>query len=108
MPSLRSEVCHFLFTSSQPKLIALGPKTDVLEALLRRVDGLEAKLKEKNHEQPSALGEAVEMNAALPSISPTDLTEHPEKQPVVELDTSSQEVEVANHFSPVTIPKFVI
>jgi hypothetical protein len=25
-----------------------GPKTDVLEALLKRVDGLEAKLKEKN------------------------------------------------------------
>lgn len=27
-----------------------GPKTDVLEALLKRVDGLEAKLKEKNAE----------------------------------------------------------
>lgn len=25
-----------------------GPKTDVLEALLKRVDGLEAKLREKN------------------------------------------------------------
>ncbi|UKZ92324.1 uncharacterized protein TrAFT101_007284 [Trichoderma asperellum] len=33
-----------------------GPKTDVLEALLKRVDGLEAKLKEKNaeSEQPSS------------------------------------------------------
>jgi hypothetical protein len=30
-----------------------GPKTDVLEALLKRVDGLEAKLKEKNAEEAS-------------------------------------------------------
>ena len=30
-----------------------GPKTDVLEALLKRVDGLEAKLKEKNAESPT-------------------------------------------------------
>lgn len=30
-----------------------GPKTDVLEALLKRVDGLEAKLKEKNAESGS-------------------------------------------------------
>lgn len=30
-----------------------GPKTDVLEALLKRVDGLEAKLKEKNADSPT-------------------------------------------------------
>ncbi|CAM1501023.1 Fc.00g101850.m01.CDS01 [Cosmosporella sp. VM-42] len=30
-----------------------GPKTDVLEALLKRVDGLEAKLREKNEEETS-------------------------------------------------------
>ena len=30
-----------------------GPKTDVLEALLKRVDGLEAKLREKNEEGAS-------------------------------------------------------
>lgn len=30
-----------------------GPKTDVLDALLKRVDGLEAKLREKNAEQTS-------------------------------------------------------
>lgn len=33
-----------------------GPKTDVLEALLKRVDGLEAKLKEKNAEDPEGSG----------------------------------------------------
>lgn len=36
----------FLSTDAVPK--KRGPKTDVLEALLKRVDGLEAKLKEKN------------------------------------------------------------
>ncbi|KAH6604813.1 fungal specific transcription factor domain-containing [Trichoderma cornu-damae] len=43
-----------------------GPKTDVLEALLRRVDGLEAKLKEKNagSEQPSS-------SSALATQGPT-------------------------------------
>ncbi|GJN76179.1 fungal specific transcription factor [Purpureocillium lilacinum] len=34
-----------------------GPKTDVLEALLKRVDGLEAKLKEKNAEGSSSKDE---------------------------------------------------
>ncbi|KAM3511404.1 hypothetical protein MY11210_004954 [Beauveria gryllotalpidicola] len=33
-----------------------GPKTDVLEALLKRVDGLEAKLKEKNAEDGTDTG----------------------------------------------------
>lgn len=40
-----------LLTDAVPK--KRGPKTDVLEALLKRVDGLEAKLKEKK-DQPGA------------------------------------------------------
>lgn len=32
-----------------------GPKTDALEALLKRVDGLEAKLKDKNAEEASSV-----------------------------------------------------
>lgn len=40
-----------------------GPKTDVLEALLKRVDGLEAKLKEKK-EQPTTPSS----EDALPSV----------------------------------------
>lgn len=36
-----------------------GPKTDVLEALLKRVDGLEAKLKEKNAEEGGSSSESV-------------------------------------------------
>ncbi|KAM0257187.1 hypothetical protein ACHAQJ_004549 [Trichoderma viride] len=42
-----------------------GPKTDVLEALLKRVDGLEAKLKEKNAESEE------------PSTSSTSTTQEP-------------------------------
>ncbi|KAK7746410.1 hypothetical protein SLS53_002369 [Cytospora paraplurivora] len=34
-----------------------GPKTDVLEALLKRVDGLEAKLKEKKERPPTPTSE---------------------------------------------------
>ncbi|GKT90821.1 fungal specific transcription factor [Colletotrichum tofieldiae] len=40
------EFHFFLSSDAVPK--KRGPKTDVLEALLKRVDGLEAKLKEKN------------------------------------------------------------
>jgi len=39
------------FVDAVPK--KRGPKTDVLEALLKRVDGLEAKLKEKNSDTKS-------------------------------------------------------
>lgn len=43
-----------------------GPKTDVLDALLKRVDGLEAKLREKNAEQasPTASAEASEAKSS--------------------------------------------
>ncbi|KAL7811032.1 fungal-specific transcription factor domain-containing protein [Trichoderma aethiopicum] len=46
-----------------------GPKTDVLEALLKRVDGLEAKLKEKNAEGEQAASSAATQQppAAEPS-----------------------------------------
>lgn len=44
-----------------------GPKTDVLEALLKRVDGLEAKLKEKNAEDGTdAAAESSEAQSAEP------------------------------------------
>lgn len=43
-----------------------GPKTDVLEALLKRVDGLEAKLKEKK-EQP---GSPTAESGSAPSVAP--------------------------------------
>lgn len=50
--SIEDETDHPLVrTDAVPK--KRGPKTDVLEALLKRVDGLEAKLKEKK-EQPGS------------------------------------------------------
>lgn len=54
-----------------------GPKTDVLEALLKRVDGLEAKLKEKNAEgESSKLGES-----ALTEVDDDDDTDAGEPAP---------------------------
>lgn len=49
---------HWFLIDAVPK--KRGPKTDVLEALLKRVDGLEAKLKEKNaeSEQPPSSSES--------------------------------------------------
>lgn len=66
-----------LITDAVPK--KRGPKTDVLEALLKRVDGLEAKLKEKNSEAtspttptaPIAPGEASSSTAdVVPAANP--------------------------------------
>ncbi|KAL7786260.1 fungal-specific transcription factor domain-containing protein [Trichoderma ceciliae] len=59
-----------------------GPKTDVLEALLKRVDGLEAKLKEKNaeSEQPSS-------SSASTTQEPTAAKSSTKRQPA-ERDTA--------------------
>ncbi|KAI9167280.1 LOW QUALITY PROTEIN: transcriptional regulatory protein [Paramyrothecium foliicola] len=52
-----------------------GPKTDVLEALLKRVDGLEAKLKEKNAESASPTTPVQESGggASVDAPSPTSV-----------------------------------
>lgn len=58
-----------------------GPKTDVLEALLKRVDGLEAKLKEKNAEGSSSkTGESAEDEAADEAADEAD----PDKPETIE------------------------
>lgn len=49
-----------------------GPKTDVLEALLKRVDGLEAKLKEKK-EQPGS--PTAESDPATSVAAPVPVTQ---------------------------------
>ncbi|KID66951.1 N-terminal binuclear Zn cluster-containing/DNA binding domain-containing protein, partial [Metarhizium brunneum ARSEF 3297] len=59
-----------------------GPKTDVLEALLKRVDGLEAKLKEKNSE-----GDTVEVEEE----EDTDVAEPAPKRLATEASKSSDE-----------------
>ncbi|OAQ65789.2 fungal specific transcription factor [Pochonia chlamydosporia 170] len=67
-----------------------GPKTDVLEALLKRVDGLEAKLKEKNAEgESSKLGESALTEAD--DDDDTDAGEPAPKRLATEASKSSDE-----------------
>jgi hypothetical protein len=46
-----------------------GPKTDVLEALLKRVDGLEARLKDKKTDQEGETSESAVVDAPEASTS---------------------------------------
>lgn len=55
-----------------------GPKTDVLEALLKRVDGLEAKLKEKNTEDGTAALAVSSSDLQNAIIDEHDMSETPE------------------------------
>lgn len=55
-----------------------GPKTDVLEALLKRVDGLEAKLKEKNTGDGTDAPEASSSDLQNAIIDEPDTSETPE------------------------------
>jgi hypothetical protein len=74
-----------MITDAVPK--KRGPKTDVLEALLKRVDGLEARLKEKKTE-PGALtpeGSPIDETEDLSSAAPTS---HPD----VSADTSESKL----------------
>ncbi|KAJ6789404.1 hypothetical protein PWT90_03634 [Aphanocladium album] len=58
-----------------------GPKTDVLEALLKRVDGLEAKLKEKNAEDGTEMDAELEAQSAEPEqAGPSEAYEPPLKR----------------------------
>ncbi|KAM0457706.1 hypothetical protein ACHAPV_006601 [Trichoderma viride] len=61
-----------------------GPKTDVLEALLKRVDGLEAKLKEKNaeSEQPSSSESTTQEPQAAESATKRQPAERDAAEPV--------------------------
>ncbi|EFY92986.1 hypothetical protein MAC_00769 [Metarhizium acridum CQMa 102] len=66
-----------------------GPKTDVLEALLKRVDGLEAKLKEKNTEgETPKVGESVTVEAE--EEEHTDVAEPAPKRLATEASKSSE------------------
>jgi len=75
-----------------------GPKTDVLEALLKRVDGLEAKLKEKNDGEktpttPTAASAAGEASATVVE-SESDVEPKP-KRLQVETNRSAEQAEAA-------------
>ncbi|KAI8207437.1 Fungal specific transcription factor domain-containing protein [Colletotrichum sp. SAR 10_76] len=77
-----------------------GPKTDVLEALLKRVDGLEAKLKEKNEGEktpttPTTAG-IKEEDASRPEADTED-GPNPKR---LALDTSKVDVDESAIYSP--------
>uniref|UniRef100_A0A8H7KD44 Zn(2)-C6 fungal-type domain-containing protein n=1 Tax=Bionectria ochroleuca TaxID=29856 RepID=A0A8H7KD44_BIOOC len=64
-----------------------GPKTDVLDALLKRVDGLEAKLREKNAEQvPSS--SSTEATTAVKEAADEELEKPPHKRLTVDTRAS--------------------
>ncbi|KHN96142.1 uncharacterized protein MAM_05990 [Metarhizium album ARSEF 1941] len=67
-----------------------GPKTDVLEALLKRVDGLEARLKEKNSEEDTfKVGETATVEAD--EEDDTDIAEPAPKRLATEASKASDE-----------------
>ncbi|RDL37756.1 Zn2 DNA-binding protein [Venustampulla echinocandica] len=66
-----------------------GPKTDVLEALLKRVDGLERKLKD-------------ETKSSANDRTPRPDKQNPTQDPKVQLDTNNARAEPAV-FSPITV-----
>lgn len=66
-----------------------GPKTDVLEALLKRVDGLEAKLKEKKDQPTTMSTEKATVASATASGSAPAVV--PEKQPPSSVGSSSDD-----------------
>jgi hypothetical protein len=78
-----------LFEDAVPK--KRGPKTDVLEALLKRVDGLEAKLKEKNAEEASPTTPILPIDSsstAAPEIQSPTTGEPSSKRVATDVDSS--------------------
>ncbi|CAH0059252.1 unnamed protein product [Clonostachys solani] len=79
-----------------------GPKTDVLDALLKRVDGLEAKLREKNAEQVSSSSSA-EPTTAVKETADEELEKPPHKRLTV--DTRASPTGGETLATPVSITK---
>jgi hypothetical protein len=84
-----------------------GPKTDVLDALLKRVDGLEAKLKEKSSDQISPTTPTVESHPLAVEASSSDVTEPSAKRLAMEAKTSPQGAETSAVSSTTSGTKFV-
>lgn len=82
-----------------------GPKTDVLDALLKRVDGLEAKLREKNSEQTSPTGDHGDPKMLENARQGTE--EPAAKRLAADSNTSPSGGEGSNVSPPLAIPKYV-
>lgn len=92
-----------LFVDAVPK--KRGPKTDVLEALLKRVDGLEAKLREKGEDDVSLattnLPGAGKGEASESGSQATELGESVTKQLAVDVRTSPGDTASLSPHTPV-------
>ncbi|KAK4191507.1 fungal-specific transcription factor domain-containing protein [Podospora australis] len=83
-----------------------GPKTDVLEALLKRVDGLEARLKEKKNDTDASNTESAPLNTTNSdeAISPTTASnskEHTGSENVSGAHDYARDSEESAIFSPI-------
>ncbi|KAK8045074.1 hypothetical protein PG993_005098 [Apiospora rasikravindrae] len=72
-----------------------GPKTDVLEALLKRVDGLEQKLKDQKNSGSSPTTEEAAALAAAETISNPESTESAASASAAERSPKRQELETS-------------
>ncbi|KAI1443285.1 hypothetical protein F5Y02DRAFT_429011 [Annulohypoxylon stygium] len=61
-----------------------GPKTDVLEALLKRVDGLEAQLKDRRQSDASPTTEHIVVEETLGSVAAEQASEPKSKRPTID------------------------
>lgn len=80
-----------------------GPKTDVLEALLKRVDGLEAQLKEKKSDDGASSADGASDDALPKAEEPefSDVQEPPAKRRAGEDITSP----TSNRSVPLLAPR---
>lgn len=83
----KTRLLTYLNTDAVPK--KRGPKTDVLEALLKRVDGLEAKLKEKNTDGEALKGGESAVIEAEDDDDDADIAEPAPKRLATESSKSS-------------------
>ncbi|KAK5663026.1 hypothetical protein OQA88_6441 [Cercophora sp. LCS_1] len=84
-----------------------GPKTDVLEALLKRVDGLEAKLKEKKNEPETPTSETAlvagadePLSAASTSHTAAEIRAGPSQSDATSRDDEAAEVSIVSPTEP--------
>lgn len=92
-----------IFLDAVPK--KRGPKTDVLDALLKRVDGLEAKLREKNAEQTSPTTSGEPSDSKTLDSTNTDTEEPAAKRLAADAAISPSGNPDSNMSPPLAIPK---
>lgn len=82
-----------------------GPKTDVLDALLKRVDGLEAKLREKNAEQTSPTTSGEPSDSKTLDFTNPDTEEPAAKRLAADTTNSPTGDNSCNGTQPLAVPR---